>query len=301
MSIGYLENWQLDWNGLGKRCIPFAFAALALLAIVDWFVPRVQLAPLALVPLLLLARFTDKRVSLPTIAICAAGFSYIDSYGINIESTTNGHLNALVMAIAFAGGAMLMYVFTRPAESALQLQSEIAHLRNFEMWQGWIADHDHVTNLPNGRMFRKAWGNAVRGTDDERQAALVVIRVADLTKINLRYGSDTGDRMLYNIGFRLQHLTDPGDHLFRLGGGEFAIVRRDVGALSALRETCSRIARGFGAPFYVDGKLIQVAVRLGLSIAPDDGTKASELLDIAREMLYRASSARGPESAPSNN
>ncbi len=81
------------------------------------------------------------------------------------------------------------------------------------------------------------------------------------------------------------------DMLARLGGDEFAIIQLDPAnqredAIGLAAQLLDLVAQ----PFYLDGQDVTIGVSIGITLAPVNGTKASELLKKADLALYKVKS-----------
>jgi predicted signal transduction protein with EAL and GGDEF domain len=82
------------------------------------------------------------------------------------------------------------------------------------------------------------------------------------------------------------------DTVARLSGDEFLIVMADIEPGSSAEKAAERVAemilRSFAKPFTVGGQEFFVSVSIGISVYPDDGTRAERLLQHADTALYQA-------------
>ena len=83
------------------------------------------------------------------------------------------------------------------------------------------ADHDAITNLLNRSSFEKLLGVYEQGT---APFALIIIDVDRFKSVNDTYGHTVGDKTLKNVASLLYAAFRSIDHIFRIGGDEFAII-----------------------------------------------------------------------------
>lgn len=98
--------------------------------------------------------------------------------------------------------------------------------------------HDALTGLGNRRLFRQEL-ETLRGPG----AAILLLEVNGLKKINETYGMQYGDELLTRIGDMLGKLGGNGS-AFRLSGGEFAILWRSIDK-AAFRDAQQRLQSFF--------------------------------------------------------
>jgi diguanylate cyclase (GGDEF)-like protein len=148
------------------------------------------------------------------------------------------------------------------------------------------AHHDSLTGLPNRRRFT----TAVEAAIDVEPAPGEVVAVLQLDVDNLRDVNDTlghsaGDRLLIEVGRRLQRSAPDGALVARLGGDEYTVLIRAQGAEEALAiGTALRAA--VSKPFVLDAFTLDVAAVVGIALFPDHAATSEQLLqraDVATE------------------
>jgi diguanylate cyclase (GGDEF)-like protein len=151
-----------------------------------------------------------------------------------------------------------------------------------------IAHHDVLTELPNRRYFQEKLESTLRqrGT----KGALLIIDIDRFKDLNDTSGHDVGDMLLRDFGRRLLEAAD-GAFVARLGGDEFAVLM-PVGERMQAEHLARTLIAGLTGPLVLFGRSATVQVSAGLSMYPDDGRSAPELLKSADMALYEAK-ARG--------
>ncbi len=97
------------------------------------------------------------------------------------------------------------------------------------------AFHDTLTGLPNRALFRNRVEHALISRRREHlPVAVLFLDVDDFKFVNDSLGHAAGDRVLQEIGRRLEDCMRPVDTAARLGGDEFAILS------ATLRASCTR-------------------------------------------------------------
>lgn len=146
-----------------------------------------------------------------------------------------------------------------------------------------LANTDALTGLLNKRYF-----DAVVGALERRGQAFVLFYL-DLDRfkpVNDTYGHAMGDRLLQEVGKRLQGCIRGSDYAFRLGGDEFALLL--VGELSA--EDCRRKATKVGIAvaevYQLDGNDIFIGTSCGWSLFPSECPSAEQARLLADKRMY---------------
>ena len=151
-----------------------------------------------------------------------------------------------------------------------------------------MALNDALTGLPNRAHFTdyldreleraraSSWTLAVLGIDLDR-----------FKEINDLRGHDAGDAALKIIGNRLADLLQPGEFIARVGGDEFAAVKRFT-STDDIHDFTARLERALFAPILLDDFETETGGSIGVTLFPQDGTHASVLVSNADLAMYRA-------------
>lgn len=153
----------------------------------------------------------------------------------------------------------------------------------------YMAEHDELTGLWN----RKTFCDRVAETIEQRRrhGGKMAVLFLDLDRFkdtNDTLGHLVGDQMLLEIGRRLKESLREQDVLARFGGDEFVTLVDDVAGREAAAEVVERILRGFERPIELGGRLLFVTASIGVTIFPEDGESAEELLRNSDLAMYRA-------------
>ncbi len=111
-------------------------------------------------------------------------------------------------------------------------------------------------------------------------------------KINDIYGHQSGDNVLVVVAQRFSAAMRQGDLLARLGGDEFAIIARHLAGAEAATGITIRILKSLELPIEVGLNRHRIRAGIGLSLVPQDGTNAEEVLRKADIALYKAKAER---------
>ncbi len=149
------------------------------------------------------------------------------------------------------------------------------------------ATHDHVTGLPNRRLFTDHLQLAVHRA--ARTGHPLVVGFCDLDhfkQINDTYGHGAGDEILVQVATRLRGSLRPADTVARFGGDEFVILCEDLQG-DAPEMIVQRAQQAASGAYRVQGNDVHVGISVGASVAapPID---AAELLAEADAALYEA-------------
>jgi diguanylate cyclase (GGDEF)-like protein len=152
----------------------------------------------------------------------------------------------------------------------------------------YLARYDALTNLANRRHLGEHLDALFGLPAKERAFALHIIDLDRFKFINDTYGHPFGDMMLKRTADRLLALARPSDLVVRLGGDEFAIVQSLRFARIEAQALAERICRELAEPFEIGHAKVVIGVSVGIGLATEDASSASELLKWADLALYAA-------------
>lgn len=150
-----------------------------------------------------------------------------------------------------------------------------------------LALHDPVTGLGNHLLLLDRLEHALARARRARAAvAVLVVDLVDLRSVNEELGWAAGDRLLAAVGKRLQGTLRQEDTLVRLADDAFMAVLEQVEERGGVQRAASRISAAFEAPLTVDGRELELRVRVASAISEaGDLTSADlgRLADAARD------------------
>ena len=154
--------------------------------------------------------------------------------------------------------------------------------------------HDALTGLPNRALFLDRLKLALARS--ERRSSSVAVLFLDLDRfklINDSLGHDAGDRVLVDVGARLEQALRPGDTVARFGGDEFTALCEDVPSERAVVTIAQRMADAVGTPFALAANEADTFLTASIGIAMAEGDAHDEglaeaLVRDADAAMYRA-------------
>jgi diguanylate cyclase (GGDEF)-like protein len=177
----------------------------------------------------------------------------------------------------------------RPLSSgSIATHEDVTERRKAEAKIAFLAHHDPLTSLPNRVSFRSAMDDALKGVARGGQVAVLCLDLDHFKPVNDTLGHPVGDALLQAVADRIRACVRPTDTVARLGGDEFAIVQTDSDQPVGSTALASRLIKEISAPYEVSGHQVVIGASVGISVAPDDGANADELLKSADMALYRA-------------
>jgi diguanylate cyclase (GGDEF)-like protein len=156
------------------------------------------------------------------------------------------------------------------------------------------SSHDALTGLTNRTAFRVAGMQALAAGED---VALAVVDIDGFRAVNERFGHQTADAVLVEVGAAIGARIREGDVVARIGGDTFGVLLRNVSRQHDAERCIERIRAAFVTPFGTgdrDGKQrIAVAASIGVAVASGGARSFERLLAQADAAMEAAK-----ESAP---
>jgi diguanylate cyclase (GGDEF)-like protein/PAS domain S-box-containing protein len=155
-----------------------------------------------------------------------------------------------------------------------------------------IAHYDVLTNLPNRVLLADRLNQAMVQSQRRNQTLAVAFMDLDGFKaINDSYGHNVGDELLIVVSQRMKEALREGDTLARIGGDEFIAVMVDLEKIEDSEPILARLLRAAGDPVTLDDVVMQVSVSIGVTLYPQDGANAEQLVRHADQAMYLAKQA----------
>jgi diguanylate cyclase (GGDEF)-like protein len=147
------------------------------------------------------------------------------------------------------------------------------------------ARHDPLTGLPNREFLIERLRQALARSSE---IGLIFLDLDDFKRVNDSYGHAVGDRVLAEVGGRLQRTAGPDAFVARYGGDEFAILVHGSRE-ECLRETAEisqRIVTAVRHPVH------GVDLTASVGTAHPKGQGVEELFEAADFAMYAAKAGR---------
>ena len=167
-----------------------------------------------------------------------------------------------------------------------------------------MAYFDSLTELPNRQFFQEHLQKMIFLA--ERQKLKLGVLFLDLDgfkRINDTLGHHVGDLVLQATGERLRKTLRAGDvfmrtnlegdSLARLGGDEFTVLLSTIGGNDDAATVAERIRLCLAESLNINEQELFVTTSIGISIFPEDGNTAEELLKNADLAMYYAKHSGG--------
>jgi diguanylate cyclase (GGDEF)-like protein len=169
-----------------------------------------------------------------------------------------------------------------------KLTKEIERRKASEKELEFQAKYDTLTNLPN-----RSYGSErlalelVRAARSDSKVLIMFIDLDHFKQINDSMGHFVGDEILKLSAQRLQSVARKTDLLARIGGDEFLLVVPDLPDCDTAKRVASSVLSTFDEPLIWQNHEFFLTSSVGMSVYPDDGDNAEQLLACADMAMYR--------------
>ena len=152
-----------------------------------------------------------------------------------------------------------------------------------------LATHDFLTGLPNRVLFEDRVASAISHARRWKEiVAVVSIDLDNFKDINDTHGHQTGDKVLVEVGGRVKGAIRDCDCVARFGGDEFLIVCTDLHTPADIDVVVNRILETIRLPIDLGPEFCSMTCSIGVSIYPDHGKTATELMARSDKAMYEA-------------
>ena len=152
----------------------------------------------------------------------------------------------------------------------------------------FMALHDNLTQLPN-RLYLMERLESILALARRREAtvATLFVDLDNFKLVNDTMGHHAGDLLLREVARRLKLAVREADVVARLGGDEFLIVLTDIASHDDAGLVAASVIEAVSVPVMIDAQAVSVSPSVGISVFPDDGQTADDLIRHADAAMYR--------------
>lgn len=148
------------------------------------------------------------------------------------------------------------------------------------------AFYDKLTGLPNRALLMQRLHNAIAQT--QTHFALLFLDIDRFKVINDSLGHLTGDRLLVEMGDRLNRCLPPGNLIARFGGDEFIILLENLSDPEVARQTADCLLSSLKTPFSLANYDLFVGASIGITASDSSYQDPEDVLRDADLALYHA-------------
>jgi diguanylate cyclase (GGDEF)-like protein/PAS domain S-box-containing protein len=148
--------------------------------------------------------------------------------------------------------------------------------------------HDHLTGLPNRKLFLDRLEMALRRA--RRETSRIAVMFIDLDRfkvVNDSMGHAAGDQLLCEVAKRLGQAIRERDTIARFGGDEFGLILENVESDEDTIRPAQSIIQALARDFEVDGTKARIGASIGIALSGGEH-EAADLLRFADIAMYVA-------------
>jgi diguanylate cyclase (GGDEF)-like protein len=166
---------------------------------------------------------------------------------------------------------------------------DITEKRRYLDRMEYLATHDPLTSLPNRTLLFRTIEQAFAKDFQHSLMALLLIDLDRFKEINDTLGHMVGDRVLKQLGPRLEvELGDTVGMVARLGGDEFAIFLPKIRNRQHAVVMAHRFLDSISQVFELEDFQTEISASIGVALAPTQAKDASTLMRYADVAMYHA-------------
>ena len=177
-------------------------------------------------------------------------------------------------------------------ERFMAIFMDITERKRAEQKLEYMANHDHLTGLPNRVLFIDRLQQALATARREgTKAALLYLDLDRFKPINDELGHEIGDAVLIEVARRMRDAVRETDTVARIGGDEFVIVLSGLSRNEVAEKVATKLLEAIPLPIRVSGHRCEVGVSIGIALYPEHGDSVDKLTSAADSAMYQAKEA----------
>ncbi len=170
--------------------------------------------------------------------------------------------------------------------------ADVSEIKKTQLQLEHSATHDVLTGLPNRLLIEERLTHAIPRSVRRRLTGAILFLDLDRFKtINDSLGHGIGDELLRMVASRLLSVCRAEDTVARFGGDEFVILIEECDDREAATSMAEKILEVFRKPFRVQSYELNVSTSIGITLFPEQGQDAEQLLKQADAAMYAAKAA----------
>ena len=171
----------------------------------------------------------------------------------------------------------------------LVIMTDISEQKEAQYALEKLANYDVLTGLINRTLLIDRLEQSIKTAKRHNtKIALLFIDLDRFKPINDTFGHDAGDKVLVEVANRLKVRFREQDSVARLGGDEFVVVLEEVDAIDSVNKLVSELLIDLERSILMMNQSISISASIGVTLFPDDGLNAEQMLRNADVAMYNA-------------
>lgn len=215
------------------------------------------------------------------------GFKEIDSVTKSFNEMMTGIRERDMKLIAYNDELAIAKEKLKEKYEELKKSKKILELREKKIQH--LAYNDTLTNLANRERILSYLKKIIEfSLYHNSMGCVVFIDLDNFKKINDTMGHSLGDKVIVEIGKKLNIPCEYKKVVARIGGDEFFITFDRIEFLSDVHKICHNLMTKINQPLVIDSKTFNVAASIGVALFPVHGTSVDELMKKADMAMYKS-------------
>jgi diguanylate cyclase (GGDEF)-like protein len=162
----------------------------------------------------------------------------------------------------------------------LLLEDQIEHNKH-------LALHDHLTGLPNRRLYQDRLFSALeRARRSASQTALLVIDLDRFKQVNDTLGHHVGDLVLQRVATLFASRVRRSDTVARTGGDEFSVILEEPTSREDAELVGQSLVQMLAEPLELGRHTVRIGASVGIAVFPEDAHEMESLCIAADLRMY---------------
>ena len=162
----------------------------------------------------------------------------------------------------------------------LLLEDQIEHNKH-------LALHDHLTGLPNRRLYQDRLFNALeRARRSASQTAVLVIDLDRFKQVNDTLGHHVGDLVLQRVATLFASRVRRSDTVARTGGDEFSVILEEPTSREDAQLVGHSLVQMLNEPLELGRHTVRIGASIGIAVFPEDAREMEALCIAADLRMY---------------
>ncbi|MGE5614427.1 MAG: putative bifunctional diguanylate cyclase/phosphodiesterase [Bacillota bacterium] len=192
------------------------------------------------------------------------------------------------LAYAISSGLLIYLLVLRALGINRQTGESRSRLMEYESKLHHLAYFDQLTGVPNRMSYSMKVEELI---NKKHKFALLYLDLDNFKYVNDTLGHTFGDRLLKKISGVWSGLLDDNCTIYRISGDKFAIISEGYNEIHDIEKTAVKLLKETKKPVEIDGRVFYSTTSIGISIYPDHGGTADELLKSADIAMFKAKEA----------
>lgn len=172
---------------------------------------------------------------------------------------------------------------------AVMVFHDVSETRALALRATHLAQHDFLTDLPNGRLLNDRITQAIAlARRNGKQLAVLFVDLDGFKHINDSLGHEIGDKLLQSVAQRSLACVRGSDTVSRWGGDEFVVLLSEIENSEDPAISAAKLLTALSSTHFIAPHDLCVTASIGISVYPVDGQDAEVLIKSADTAMYRA-------------